>query len=307
MLLRIFWNAQEKRLRSLWRLLLQLVILGLGYCGAWFVQGRLLQALPDGQSGYYLELGLAVCIVLQLVPIELSVWLAARLLDRRKFSAFGFQLTRRWLADFLFGLVLGAVLMGGIFVTEWGAGWVHIQGLLQGSPPGVPFWISFGISLLLFLVVGFQEELLFRGYQLTNLAEGFACRRIGTGAALALATVISSASFGVLHLANNEASLVSTLNITVAGIMLACGYVMTRQLAIPIGLHISWNFCQGTVFGFPVSGNVIPPTLIATNHQGNPLITGGAFGPEAGLIGLVAMVLGAAATVAWVKFSRRAR
>jgi hypothetical protein len=72
-------------------------------------------------------------------------------------------------------------------------------------------------------------------------------------------------------------------------------------LAIPIGLHITWNFFQGNVFGFPVSGTDAGATFIAIEQGGDALVTGGAFGPEASLIGIGAMVLGCALTVLWVR------
>lgn len=53
---------------------------------------------------------------------------------------------------------------------------------------------------------------------------------------------------------NPNSSLASTLSITLAGIMLGLGYVLSGDLAIPTGIHISWNFAQGGLFGFSVSG-----------------------------------------------------
>ena len=95
--------------------------------------------------------------------------------------------------------------------------------------------------------------------------------------------------------------LISSLNIALAGLFLGLGFILTGELAIPIGLHITWNFFQGNVFGFPVSGTEAGATVIAINQGGPPLWTGGNFGPEAGLIGIVAMVIGALLTVWWVR------
>ncbi|NJL33875.1 MAG: hypothetical protein HC893_08460 [Chloroflexaceae bacterium] len=81
---------------------------------------------------------------------------------------------------------------------------------------------------------------------------------------------------------------------------LGLGYVLTGQLAISIGLHITWNFFQGTVFGFPVSGQDFTRVGVFSIEQGGPpLWTGGAFGPEAGLMGLLTIALGSALTVGW--------
>jgi len=92
-------------------------------------------------------------------------------------------------------------------------------------------------------------------------------------------------------LGNPNATWVSAAGIFFAGIYLAYGYIRTRQLWLPIGLHIGWNFFEGVVFGFPVSGLDIY-ALLRIKVSGPELWTGGAFGPEAGLIVLPSILLG---------------
>jgi hypothetical protein len=93
------------------------------------------------------------------------------------------------------------------------------------------------------------------------------------------------------------------VGIFLAGIFLGYGYVRTRQLWLPIGLHLGWNFCEGVVFGFPVSGLDIY-ALTRIEVTGPELWTGGAFGPEAGLIILPALIVGAG-LIYWVTRNRR--
>src|SRR5690606_39480810 len=110
--------------------------------------------------------------VVSLVAIVASVWLAGRFLDKRRFAEFGLRIDRRWWEDFGFGLALGAVLMALIVVVELAAGWVTVTGTFVTSNPATPFIVAILSPVIIFLIVGFQEELLSRGYQLTNLAEG---------------------------------------------------------------------------------------------------------------------------------------
>jgi membrane protease YdiL (CAAX protease family) len=197
--------------------------------------------------------------------------------------------------------------MTSIFLAERAAGWVTIAGMFRQGDSGLPFAIAILAPLFLFLCVGVYEELLARGYLLRNLAEGFNGPGIGPRAALVLAWALSSALFGLAHAANPNATAVSTISVALAGLFLGLGYVLTGELAIPIGLHITWNFFQGNVYGFPVSGAAPrQATFIAIEQRGPEIWAGGAFGPEAGLIGLVALLVGSLLIVLWVRLRRGA-
>ena len=158
------------------------------------------------------------------------------------------------------------------------------------------------MPIALALIVGVAEELMFRGYLLLNLAEGFNLRSISSRWALILSWLFTSAVFGVAHMINPNATVVSSIYITLFGIWLGLGYVLTGSLAIPIGIHIAWNLFQGYVYGFPVSGGRDFPTTFIVIEQGGPATwTGGAFGPESGLIGLCALVLGVILVITWIR------
>jgi membrane protease YdiL (CAAX protease family) len=182
-------------------------------------------------------------------------------------------------------MALGALLMSAVFLVELGFGWITVTGAFRSLAPGTPFALAMLLPATFFVCVGVYEELLFRGYQLRNAAEGLNLPVVGPRNAVILAWVLSSALFGYLHANNPNATLLSTVNISVAGLMLGLGYVLTGELAIPIGLHVTWNLFQGGVFGFPVSGREpLGASVLSTDQAGPGLWTGGPFGPEGGLL-----------------------
>ena len=135
------------------------------------------------------------------------------------------------------------------------------------------------------IVAAFMEELLFRGI-LFRWIEALA----GSWAALA----ITSALFGLAHIFNPNATWSSSLAIMVeAGMLLGGAYMLARNLWVPMGLHAAWNFTQGFIFDVPVSGNDMHG-LVQAKLSGPVLLSGGAFGLEASMIGvLLSIPLGA--------------
>jgi membrane protease YdiL (CAAX protease family) len=108
-----------------------------------------------------------------------------------------------------------------------------------------------------------------------------------------LGVLLSSGVFSLLHLVNPNAESIGfvAVGLFLAGVFLAFGYLRTRQLWLPIGLHIGWNFFEGVIFGFPVSG-LEYYQLTRITVVGPQYWTGGAFGPEAGLVLIPGLILG---------------
>jgi membrane protease YdiL (CAAX protease family) len=299
-----FWNSGEKRLRSLWRILFQSILL-LFFAVIFSIPILIIDYFS--KSGFHAEDSIVNLISSfgMAAGTILSLWICSRWVDWRPFSSYGFHLSRRWIADLAFGLFLGAFLMGFIFGVEYFAGWVTVTGFITRVDSNSPFLSGLFQTILLFLMVGFYEESFFRGYQLRNMAEGLKLGAISPTATLIIAWILSSSIFGFLHLGNPNASMISTINLVLAGLFLGLGFVLTGDLAISIGLHITWNFFQGNVFGFPVSGTTPIVSFIGIHQKGSELITGGAFGPEAGLVGLAAILLGSILILAWVYTTRK--
>jgi len=269
----IFVSSDEPRLRAGWRLLIQtLLLVGLAIVVSYI--GRLLKTSESATT--------ILNQILNLIAITGSVYIARRWLDKKSFESLGLKLDKQTFIDILAGIGITFLQMGFIYVVMSALGWLTFKSFAWEIDPIGTVISNVLIFFVVFVFVGWNEELLSRGYQLQTIASGFN---------LFWGVIISSAVFGLLHLGNPNATWVSAAGIFFAGIFLAYGYVRTRQLWLPIGLHLGWNFFEGVGFGFPVSGlDTYKLTRIAVT--GPELWTGGAFGPEAGLIVLPALVLG---------------
>lgn len=296
-----FWNERERRLRAPLRIALQVAMLLAVSPVLLGVHRRMHAARAEHLEGTF-AFG-SVALVGALVVL-FTVWVASRFLDRRSLEHLGLHGDRSFWVDAGFGFVLGGLLMAGIFAAEQVFGWAEYR--LAPELGDAPRLAYVPVVLLVFIAVGVYEEVLFRGYYLTNLAEGLESRWLRGPLAVLAATFLSSIAFGVMHAGNPQATAISTGNIILAGLMLAVGYVSTGRLAIPIGLHVAWNFFQN-LFGMPVSGltELFPGSLLMRHPVGPTWVTGGAFGPEAGATGIVAMLVGTLLTLAWVRARHR--
>ena len=154
-------------------------------------------------------------------------------------------------------------------------------------------WNALARDLFAFLVVAVGEEVLFRGIVFRMIDDQW-----GTAVSL----IASALIFGFVHIGNDNATVWSSLAIAIeAGLLLAAAYKWSGTLWLPIGIHWSWNYFQGPVFGFAVSGNGTP-SVITPVIQGSDWLTGGSFGAEASI---PALVLGMALAIVFLYIPRR--
>lgn len=210
-----------------------------------------------------------VYYVLQDALLVLESWAMLALADRRSLRTLGIWLYSGWWREAFVGIGVAAVLMGGTIGLLVATKTVLYQGLAASGSHAT----RWGAIALLLLLAAASEELLFRGYLLQRLIES-----VGAPAAV----LILSALFGLGHLGNPSATVFSTANTVLAGILFSLAYLRTRALWLPIGLHFAWNFLLGPVFSLPVSGILTSPVLLHPVLNGHAWLTGGAYGPEGG-------------------------
>jgi len=282
MLIAVFISSTEPRLRAAWRLILQVVLLILTFLSVSALAHAALQRVFSIQSGPFGGAGLLVDLVVELIAVTLAVYGARRFLDHRTFVSLGLVLRRRSFLDFLAGLGITFLMMGTIFLIEKSQGWLELTGLAWGMQSPGDVAVGVAVFLVVCLLVGWNEELISRGYHLQTIA---------SGTSLVWGWFLSSAVFGALHLGNPYASWMAAAGIVLAGMFLGYAYVRTGQLWLSMGLHVGWNFFEGVVFGFPVSGFTFY-NLLRISVSGPVAWTGGAFGPEAGLVLVPALAIG---------------
>ena len=275
----IFLSSDEPRLRAGWRLAIHTLLFLLITSVAGTV---LFIPIFFMKIGFDSPLALAANEISMLIGIASSTWLARRFLDKRSFVSLGFKIDRLAAKDLLIGIFIPFFQIGLVFAIEIGMGWTKFNGFAWQADTAPTLLAGLGLWLAIFMIGGWQEELLSRGYHLQNLENGLN---------LSWAVLISSSVFGFLHIFNNGSSWISTLGIILAGLFLALPFILTRQLWLSIGVHIGWNFFEGVVFGFPVSG-LDTYHLLRHTVNGPELWTGGIFGPEAGLLVIPALLVG---------------
>lgn len=213
---------------------------------------------------------------IQLASVLLAAWLIIRFWDQVPFVAnMGFGIQGRG-KDMLYGFAMAATIYAIGYIVSLIAGWISIE--------GVHFDPSYLVlQFVFYIIVALMEESMMRGFVLGHMLD--------TGMNKFLALVLSAFIFACLHLGNPGMTNFSLFNLTLAGILLGATYIYTRNLWFPISLHLFWNFIQGPILGYDVSGTGARDTLIKLHISDNTLMNGGNFGFEASLPCTILMMI----------------
>ena len=219
------------------------------------------------------------------VPAALMMWF----MDGKSPVAMGFA-PRGMGGDFFSGSVVGAFIFFVGLGVAFAAGWARLDLQLQNFSMA-----ALGLSALVMSIHAAMEEVMFRGYILQELMSKFST---------ATSVSVSSVIFVALHaggLVKDEVGIVGAVNILLASVLMSVAYLRTRQLWLPIGIHAGWNFTQGPLLGISVSGNDLSEGWHAVALEGSKWVTGGQFGFEASLPGLVGPALGILLVLAFIR------
>ncbi|MGM0497312.1 MAG: CPBP family intramembrane glutamic endopeptidase [Bacteroidota bacterium] len=253
-----------------WGRIVLIIIAFLFLGGILQVIGALIAKIPLMQQSAFENISMSQQLILQLstfIALIVIVYLFRSFIDNKSIKSMGFSLKNK-VPDIMLGLIMALFIIGGGTLILYSLGYLSFSDF-QFNPK------TLLLTFILFLLVSFQEEILFRGYILNNL--------LTTRMNKYLALFISAILFALFHALNPNLSQVGFINLILAGILLGSTYIFTRNLWFPISLHLFWNFFQGPIFGYAVSGqNIDSMTLV--KPIGNELINGGKFGFEGSVV-----------------------
>lgn len=207
------------------------------------------------------------------VFISLLVFFRVKVIEKRSLSSIGFN-KNNWLKKYSLGFLIGLAMMSIIVLILLPFGYITIE-KNPIQPVGVSAIASVLVILFGWIIQGATEEIVTRGWLLNILSTKY---NIGVG------LLISSTLFGLMHLTNPNVNYIAVINIILVGLFYGLYVIKTNDLWAVCGMHSAWNFAQGNIFGFKVSGlDVSVGSLIDLNLVGSDFVTGGIFGPEAGI------------------------
>jgi|GEM_PF-1183389 len=277
------WNRDERRLRAPIRALLPLI--------ATFLTLGAIQTLVRPRFDGKLVVG-ALETTLLLATLTVAIVLGARLLDRRPVAEYGLDFDREWGRSFLVGGGIATAANAGTCIVALAAGWATVDGVTRGAGP-----LSFLPAVLLVFgyiaVAASWEEFIFRGAMLQNLSEG-ADGYLPRWLAVALALLASTTVFAFMH-SGKVAHPSQAGYYAVAGLVLGGVYVLSGDLALPVGFHVFYNFTMSAVFGLGASQGT--PELLALSVTGPAFWIG-----EEGVARVVFAVVGGVLLVAYVRW-----
>lgn len=244
------------------------VVLGLSFL-IWG-EGTLPFDSKNIQSILSSDLGLMLSTSLSNGIIIISCIIIWKIFEKKKISEMGLTNFKEGYKDFILGLLFGAIAISIVAIILLVMGKVQFVNSL--SKPQLS--ISLLEGAILFIFVGFGEEILGRAYIMSVLKQ---TRNKW------LILMISSIIFAILHLGNDGISVLAFINLFLVGLLFGYMFMKSKNIWMPIGYHITWNYFQGYIWGFQVSG-ITTNGLYKIKNINNNIINGGLFGPEGGLI-----------------------
>jgi len=223
---------------------------------------------------------LATNSICRALACAFATWLIGNLLGKRTWAQMGWRGGHACA-----GYMLGGAGAGLAMATAAGLAASVVGAAARISTDLSHYFVAAAPLVSGLLAAALAEELFYRGYPLRRLADA-----IGPGMALLLLAL----GFGAAHLGNPHSSLLTTVNLALAGVWLGIAFLSPGGLPLAWGLHFGWNAGLAVLFDAPLSGQRFDLSGMRYLPGPRPWLDGGVFGPEGGLIGTFVFVAGAA-------------
>ena len=231
-----------------------------------FIGFTILGLDPDNQNQTLSTAQNLIISVFSLAGTLFIVFVFRSSVDKESFVGLGFS-PKNLLKDLSIGLIVClGILIPGFFILFF-TKQIQVTGFHFNLP-------NILCSILLFISISIGEEIFFRGYILKNLMLSF--NRW-------IALMASALLFSGFHVFNNDFSWISFVNLFLSGILIGLPIIYNRSLWYSISLHFGWNFIQGTIFGFNVSGHETYSIIKHKNVSSN-ILDNDIFGFEGSIV-----------------------
>lgn len=232
-----------------------------------------------------------------------SLYIQIRFVDKSSFEKYGLKIQKDWNYEFLLGCFIALLQQSLYFGLMISTNNLKIEGFFITNSPDFTFFQGFVAETIRQLMVGIGEEILFRSFLIYIVYEAFYRGGVAKVKSALLSCVITSTFFGLAHFGNNGATIYSTINLSLDGMMICLPFLITGRLGLSIGMHFSWNLVQGTIFGLPNSGTVASASIFDSTLADN-MFTGGTFGPEGSILLIAMDALAVVIILYWKKIKR---
>ncbi|WP_299105904.1 CPBP family intramembrane glutamic endopeptidase [uncultured Tenacibaculum sp.] len=286
----LIFNSLNK-VRPLWRLV---IFLSITFLINIPLQILLQSLMPQGFLRGY------VSASIYLLSVLTSLYIQVKYLDKSSFKKYGLRINKIWMKEFSFGFLIPIIQLSLFFMFLYLTGNLTITNFFTTSSPDYAFMSAF-VSEFFGLIIGSSvEEIFFRAFLFYVVYEALRTFKKDPVKRALIILFLIAPLFGIAHIDNTGATIMSTINLGLDAIIMCLPFLITGRLGMSIGMHLSWNFFQGAVFGFAISGNIAKASIMEISILDN-LITGGTFGAEGSVLFILLDIIAFGLLLLWKK------
>lgn len=242
------------------------------------VYGLVLLAVSGQKSPSFTPKGVILGEAAVFLSLLIASWIMGRI-EKRTIGDYGLPIREALGKNFWEAAVIGFIAMTVLLGILRAVGVFSFGSITLHGASVAHYAVLWGLA---FLLVGFSEEYMFRGYAQFTLT---------TGMGFWPAAILLSVGFGAVHLFNSGEDWLGAVSVVASGLFLCFLLRRSGSLWMPVGFHLGWDWAQTFFYGVPDSGIVAPGHLFHPAFHGTKILTGGSVGPEGSILCFVVLAL----------------